>query len=383
MKIGITTYFNIKNYGSALQAFAMRKFLMMNGHDATFLNIKEQSPADDLLHKLHVASVTAAKCLVNKEARQTKQEIARLKRETTTVITPETIALFTSFEKEHLPAISIGRRSLKKLAATKEYGAFICGSDQIWSPLSPHLSGYKYLNFAPRNKRIAYAPSFGVSKVPSYNKKFVKKKLLELDDISVREFDGAKIVKDLTGRDVPVLLDPTMLLTGAQWREIYQEKVNKEETEKYILCYFFDEPSAEIVSQIQAFAHAKNFKVKVLCASNKAFLARGAELVDAGPMEFLQLIDNAQYVFTNSFHGCVFSVLFEKAFIAFGRNHSDAVKQTSRIETLLQVVGAQDSFCQKAENDFQFPNTDNFENAIAPLRQTSREYLTNCLAKRE
>ena len=102
-----------------------------------------------------------------------------------------------------------------------------------------------------------------------------------------------------------------------------------------------------------------------------------------GPMEFLQLIDNAQYVFTNSFHGCVFSVLFEKAFIAFGRNHSDAVKQTSRIETLLQVVGAQDSFCQKAENDFQFPNTDNFENAIAPLRQASREYLTNCLAKRE
>lgn len=382
MKIGITTYFNINNYGSALQAFALRNFLRQNGHTAIFLNIKEQHPVDKLLHRIHVAVITVAKCIFNKEARKTQQEIKRLKQATTTVITTETRDLFSRFEAEFLPSICIGRRALRKLASSNEYGAFICGSDQIWSPLSPHLSGFKFLSFAPKHKRIAYAPSFGVSKIPSYNEKFIKKSLLEINDISVREFSGAEIVKDLIGRNVPVLLDPTMLLTGEEWRKIYQASASSKENDKYILCYFFDEPKLETVSKISGFAASKGLKIKVLVASNKTFLEKGAELVDAGPMEFLQLIDNAQYVFTNSFHGCVFSVLFEKKFIAFGRNHSETVKQTSRIETLLKQVGAEESFYDDNQMDFMFPNTELFENSIKPLRDASAEYLIKCLKKR-
>ena len=379
MKIGITTYFNIKNYGSALQAFAMRNFLTKKGHTAVFLNIKETLPVDKILHKLHVAFVTLVKCVIYKQARTTQQEINRLKKETTSVITTETEKLFSCFEKEYLPSVTIGRRLLKKVAHSDEYGAFICGSDQIWSPLSPHLSGFKFLNFAPKCKRIAYAPSFGVSKIPSYNKLFVKKNLLEIDNISVREFDGAKIVKQLTGKDVPVLLDPTMLLSGEQWREIYQSSISNTQSDKYILCYFFDEPDKKAVSKITEFANSKNLKIKVLSSSNTAFIENGAECVDAGPMEFIQLIDNAQYIFTNSFHGCVFSVLLQKKFIAFGRNHSETVKQTSRIETLLKQVGAQESFYNENQEAFQFPDTGVFEVSIEPLRSASAEYLINCL----
>lgn len=381
MKIGITTYFNIKNYGSALQAFATRNFLAQNGHDGVFLSVKEHKPLDKLAHKLHVAAVTAAKCVVSKEARKTQQEIANLKRVTTAVITPEATEAFSRFENEFLPSIRVGRRQLKRIAATDEYGAFICGSDQIWSPLSPHLSGFKFLNFAPKSKRIAYAPSFGVSKVPSYNRAFVKKMLSDIDNISVREFAGAKIVKCLTGRDVPVVLDPTMLLTGDQWRAVYQAVPAVNAEEKYILCYFFDEPDAQTVSRITQFARENDLKVKVLFSSNETFLAQGAELVNAGPMEFLRLVDKAQYVFTNSFHGCVFSVLFEKQFIAFGRNHSETVKQTSRIETLLKLVGAEESFCTDPEKPFRFPDTQRFADAIAPARSASGDYLMNCLKK--
>jgi len=383
MNIGITTYFNIKNYGSALQAFAMRHFLTQNGHTALFLNVKEQQSVHKLLHKLHVGAVTAAKCALSKEARQTQQEIRRLKRETTTVITPRTVELFDSFEKNFLPSVSIGRIALKKRAASNEFGAFICGSDQIWSPLSAHLSGFKFLNFAPKAKRIAYAPSFGVSKIPSYNRAFIKKQLTGITDISVRELQGAEMVKELTGRDVPVVLDPTMLHTGEQWRSLYQANTAPADGSDYILCYFFDEPSEEIVAKICRFAADKQLQVRVLVASNKAFLEKGAVLVDAGPMEFLQLIDNARYVFTNSFHGCVFSVLFEKEFIAFGRNHSNAVKQTSRIETLLQRIGAEESFYKDGQDAFIFPNTQGFHDAIAPLRAASSDYLTNCLKKRD
>lgn len=382
MKIGIATYFNIKNYGSALQACAMRNFLMRDGHTAVFLNVKEQHPIDKLFHKMHVAAVTVAKCMINKEARETQQEIKRLKKATTTVITPETSEMFSRFETDFLPSICIGRRALKKVASSDEYGAFICGSDQIWNPLSPHLSGFKFLSFAPKHKRIAYAPSFGVSKIPSYNEAFIRKSLLGIEDVSVREYSGAEIVKNLTGEDAPVLLDPTMLITGEEWRTTYQAHVSNKENDKYILCYFFDEPSMEIVSKISDFAASKSLKIKVLVASNKAFLEKGAELVDAGPMEFLQLIDNAEYVFTNSFHGCVFSVLFKKEFIAFGRSHSEAVKQTSRIETLLKRVGAEESFHNDHQKDFVFPHTESFENCIEPLRSASGEYLTKCLKKR-
>lgn len=382
MKIGITTYFNIKNYGSALQAFAMRTLLMQNGHNVLFLNIKERQPINAFFHKLHVAVVTISKCIIFKEARKTYSEIKNLRHNTSSVITPEVSDMFSQFEDKFLPSISIGRKKLKRLAKTDEYGAFICGSDQIWSPLSAHLSGFKFLNFAPKSKRIAYAPSFGVSRIPLYNRTFIKKQLLEIEDISVREFDGAKIIKELTGKDVPVLLDPTMLLTGEQWRRIYQANTSSDNKDKYVLCYFFDEPITEIVDKITSFAKSNNCKVKVLSRSNKRFINKGAEYVNAGPMEFMNLIDNAQYVFTNSFHGCVFSVLFSKKFIAFGRNHSETVKQTSRIATLLNQVKAQDSFYIEGQANFVFPNVDMFDLSLEPLRLASCEYLINCLKKR-
>ena len=381
MKIGITTYFNIKNYGSALQAFAMKSFLEKNGHQAEFLNVKESQPLDKYLHKLHVASVTAAKCLVYPEARRTQQEIMRLKRETSSVISEKSQKAFDVFGENCLPSVTVGRRKLKKAAHTDAYGAFICGSDQIWSPLSPHLSGFKFLNFAPKQKRIAYAPSFGVSKMPSYNRTFVKKMLMGMEDISVREYDGANMIEALTGRKAPVLLDPTMLLAGDQWRVLYRQQVSDLKSENYVLCYFFDEPGSDVIEKITKFASDNNCKIKVLFPSNEGFLKNGAQCVDAGPMEFLQLVDGAQYVFTNSFHGCVFSVLFQKPFIAFGRKHSETVKQTSRIETLLQQVGASQSFYSQ-DADFQFPDTECFDDSVEAMRQVSSQYLLNCLQKR-
>jgi hypothetical protein len=383
MKVGIITYFNIKNYGSALQALAMREFLEKNGYNAEFISVKECQSVDKLLHKIHVATVTIAKCLIYKEARKTQQEIMRLKRETLSVMTKDSNKKFILFAKDFIPSKCIGRRMLKKVALTDEYGAFICGSDQIWSPLSPHLSRFKFLNFAPRYKRIAYAPSFGVSKISSYNKAFVKKMLSGIDDISVREFDGAKIIKSLIERDVPVLLDPTMLLSGEEWRNLYKNNIPNNKCDKYVLCYFFDEPKPEIISKITEFAFTRNLKIKVLFSSNVSFVKNGAECVDAGPWEFLQLVDNAQYVFTNSFHGCAFSILFKKEFIAFGRKHSEAVKQTSRIATLLEQVGATQSFCSDNNTDFHFPVTNNFESAIAELRKISSKYLLDCLKKRK
>ena len=382
MKIGVVTYFNIKNYGSALQAYSLKTVANGLGHDIVFLNVREDKPAYKIAHKFHVGFVTLIKCALFKNARKTHKEIRTLRQKSESGISHESAKLFDEFLCKQLPNVNMDRASLKKAARTENFGAFICGSDQIWSPLSLHLSGYKYLNFAPRNKRIAYAPSFGVAAVPDYNKAFVRKMLLGFDDISVREHQGAKIVKELISKEPPVVLDPTMLLSGAEWRTLYKAHTPRISKEKYALCYFFDEPEKETVEQIVEYSRKNNLKMLVLSSGNTQLLSKGAELVNAGPLEFLRYVDEAECVFTNSFHGSVFSILFGRPLKVFGRSHSDTVKQTSRIDTLLENTGLQACMCCSVKDNIAPVPTDKAEDRLYSHRVHSISYIQNALDKR-
>lgn len=382
MKIGIVTYFNIKNYGSALQAFSLKTVVGRDGHDVVFLNVKENKPVYKILHKFHVGFITLLKCMLFKNARKTHKEIRSLKHKSVSNISDETARLFNDFSDRNLPNISIDRISLKKAARTEQFGAFICGSDQIWSPLSVHLSGYKYLDFAPREKRIAYAPSFGVESVPDYNRAFVKKMLLGFDDISVREHQGAEIVNGLINKKPDVVLDPTMLLSGDEWRNLYKEHTSACENGKYALCYFFDEPENNVVQQIAEYCRKNNLKMLVLSRGNACLISNGAEYVEAGPWEFLRYVDGAECVFTNSFHGSVFSILFGRPLKVFGRAHSDAVKQTSRIDTLLETVKLTECMYHSADNSIIPVCTEKSADKLLSRRESSLVYIKNALARR-
>ena len=382
MKIGVVTYFNIKNYGSALQAYSLKTICNKLGHDVVFLNVQENNPIYKIAHKLHVGFVTLAKCTLYSTARKTHKEIRNLKHKSKSGISREATNMFNAFLAEQLPNMNIGRTALKKSAHTEIFGTFICGSDQIWSPLSVHLSGYKYLSFAPREKRIAYAPSFGVEAVPDYNKTFVRKKLLGFEDISVRENQGAEIVKGLIGIDAPVVLDPTMLLSGNEWRTLYREYTPHNENGKYALCYFFDEPEVNIVEEIAGYSKKNNLKMLVLSSGNVQLISNGAQLVHAGPWEFLRYIDEAECVFTNSFHGSVFSILFGRPLKVFGRKHSDAVKQTSRIDTLLETTQLHECMCFSSKEGIIPENTVKAEERLNSRRDSSMAYIKNALDRR-
>ena len=264
MKIGIVTYFDICNYGSVLQAYAMKRALSLLGYDAVFLNIKEEKWSTKYLHKLYVGLITVIKCITNKEALKTHCEIRSLRRKNISFVSKECRHKFNDFIKINLPSLTIDRISLRRRSKGDEFGAFICGSDQIWSPLSLSLSSHKFLEFAPMEKRIAYAPSFGVEEIPSYNRNHVYRALKKFDSISVREISGANIIKKLIGKDVPIVLDPTMLFDGDEWRMLYREHAGYMEKENYILCYFFDEPEEEILDLILSFSKEK--KTKHCCA---------------------------------------------------------------------------------------------------------------------
>src|SRR5699024_7327637 len=107
-----------------------------------------------------------------------------------------------------------------------DYDFFVTGSDQVWNPFFTNSSSLYFLTFAPRKKRIAYAPSFGISEVPDLLRENFTKWLSEIEHLSVREDAGADIIKQLTNRDSEVVADPTLLLTKESWLSIAEPAFN-------------------------------------------------------------------------------------------------------------------------------------------------------------
>lgn len=210
------------------------------------------------------------------------------------------------------------------------YDAVIVGSDQIWNTNFTFINENFFLPFKQANK-IAFSASFGVDSIP-YNQKIVDC-LKDFKALSVREDAGAKIIKDLTGRDATVLVDPTMLLTVEEWRKVAKKPRGVKETketekpkEGYILTYFLSPKCDEAKKKLEEIKGNR----EVYELLNPEDKVAGT----AGPSEFLWLFDHADLILTDSFHACVFSFLFDKPFIVYDRNWDEG-NMNSRLETLL------------------------------------------------
>lgn len=237
--------------------------------------------------------------------------------------------IFRAFSKTYL------NETEKKYSINKDvsilndyYDKFIVGSDQVWNPQMSRGSSVYFLQFAEKSKRISYSASFGVSELEKEVEQDYKKWVNFIPHISVREEDGAKLIKKMTGQDVPVLADPTMLLTKEEWLFISKRASNRPD-ESYLLTYFLGGPTDETRENLDKIASEKNMKIINLGDITEK------ETYETGPSEFLDYINNASAFFTDSFHGVVFSLIFETPFIVFERN-STGPSMYSRIETLLK-----------------------------------------------
>lgn len=229
----------------------------------------------------------------------------------------------------------------------KEYVAVICGSDQIWNPGWARRRAF--LEFVPDDtKKIIYAASLGCESLNETQKNQFKWRIERLQYVSVREESGKKILDDFVeGKDIKVVLDPTLLLSPAEWMELAKQP----EQEKYIFTYFLGKYDDK-VDYIKSFAKKKNLKiVNIPFASGERYDAVNFgddKIIDADPGEFIGLIKNADYVFTDSFHACVFSVLFKREFFAFQRDNSQ--KMQGRITTLLHNFRLPDRVINVGDN---------------------------------
>ena len=254
-----------------------------------------------------------------------------------------------------------------------EYDYFVVGSDQVWNP-NWDFKNY-FLPFASPEKRISYAASISSPDVPDAVKVDYIKGLNGMKTLSLREQAGADLVEKLTGRKAMVHVDPTLLLTADEWR-----KVSRQPTwyhgEDYVLTYFLGKRPAAVDEIIKS----TGLKVVNLLDENVY------EHYVTGVDEFIWAIEHAKLVYTDSFHGTVFSIIFRRPFVVCDRvGNSIETKMTSRIDSLLQLFGLE-ARRGTIENNYSIeePLTMNYpdlEPVFTRERKRSFDYLASVLFK--
>jgi hypothetical protein len=250
------------------------------------------------------------------------------------------------------------------------YDLSITGSDQVWHNWR-HVEKelpYYYLEFMPAEKRVSYAASFGFEELPEEDRAEHRKGLQGMHAISCRESSGCTLIKKETGRDAVRVLDPTLLLSANDWREVETSIPGDLHVEKgkYAFLYFLGQVPEKYQSFIDKVLMKRNIKVlDFLDFKNEAIAKCGAG-------EFLSLIDNAAYILTDSFHCTVFSTLFQKEFTVFRRRGKGYEKMFGRIEDLLQSTGHTDRAFEPLEED---PDAVPFDQLYTDSRNFLEEVL--------
>lgn len=268
---------------------------------------------------------------------------------------------------------------LKSLVA--RYDRVIVGSDQVWNPVIIGDDMNYYLDFCTHDQKASYAPSFGAESV-NENADRIARLLNDFRFLCVREERGAEIIKELTGKEVPVVLDPTLLLTKSDWQK--HMKKAKRPKGKYVL-YFTVKPSARLLKYAQGFAKENGCKLLVVGSfgSPKDLLREKIKnntkfLFGVGPAEFLSLVNDADFVVTNSFHGTAFSIIFEKEF--YVEFSSDT---NSRLENIIDICGLENRVVSK-ETSYELPKLIDYANVGERLnehRLKSFDYLEKVIGE--
>ena len=223
----------------------------------------------------------------------------------------------------------------------------ITGSDQVWNTnLTGGFDNIYFLNFGSNVKKISYAASIGTMDVNTSYKKEIKDALNSFDYISVREETGKKALQEIIRKNIDVVLDPTLLLSENDWKK-YIPNIDSKNNE-YILVYTANDTVVRIANYL---AKKENLKIVNLDRVNK-YGKLEVNKYGSTPFEFLELVKNAKYVITISFHATVFSIIFNKNFWV-----NPDLKVSSRIVDLLKKIKLEDrivkdynNFLEKNEN---------------------------------
>lgn len=350
-KIGLLTLDSKSyNYGGLLQEYALQQAISSLGYECKVLDYDNNSEFGMFSYKRNIKYLTPAK-IINRLSEKSKQDNTK-NGEVEEVIEPRR-KRFDDFRKEYM---AFSSRIISSDLSSLDYDGYVCGSDQIWNPSQSRPSFF--LDFVDDiDKKVIYAASISRNELTKEEKRVYRKYLNRLKNVSVREERAKELVteivgeKTINGKEVEVVLDPTLLLDRCSWKEIGGcEPLVKGE---YVFCYFLGIDEAK-KKATETFAKNNGLKIVsipyLLGVYNPLDDGFSKDLFPVGPIEFLNLILHARYVLTDSFHALLFSILFGKRFRVFGRS-SGKDNMNSRIDTLLSYIGHNEYLIKPSEID--------------------------------
>lgn len=333
-KIGIIThYYNSKNYGGVLQAYALCRFLKDQGYNVEQIQFDKEK-GKGLKHKIGDAYRYFLSIPLRIRYKRVYAELSAREEK------------FAEFRYKQIPhsEVVFTKKTLKKLA--KEYSMFITGSDQVWHPDA--VCDAYLLDFGVEDiKKMSYAASIAKDSLTEQELDRYRSALADYCAISVREKNAIKLLQPISPVGVKWVVDPVFLLKKVEWQSLIEKKSNI--NSPFIVCYFLGDDK-EIRKLAEAYARSKGIKMVTIPFLNGNVcdfdLGFGDEQhINISPIEFIRLIQNADTVFTDSFHAMAFSLLFERQVFVFER--STRSPMGSRIESLAELFEISDHYCNE------------------------------------
>lgn len=364
--VGMVTLYS-DNYGSCLQAYSLYRTIVSLGYNpilikynrANSLNNRERCSKLQKLMKLPFKKILHL-FLNYRMVRGRKFSCEQ-------------------FRKKYLSFTEYPYSSGRNVEINERFDAFVCGSDMMWCEVFADDWEQYFLRFTQKRKRIAYAPSFGINKISLSN--FTRCKLylegFDPDCLSCRDKSGVTMIEQKFGLSARHVVDPTMLLSKNEWNQVIDHKplIN----DRYVLLYLFGGTSGnrkKIIEQVKGWNLGK---IKAIAIDGKYHIHNP----NIGPLEYVRLFRDAEFIITDTFHGLMFSLIFEKPFVVLTREdgvnwaqYSD--RMTAQLD-LLEIPERYHDMNDPLPDEFRTLDYTRISRQLEELRNDSLDYLSGAL----
>jgi len=367
------------NYGNRLQAMALSNYLKKYFPDAEVDSICFNDWGEQKVTNVFFWSRLKLKHLLMRLRKRNDDVVNVTKR----------LDKFNTFSNKFMTIID-SSENLHSIVATKNYDYLIVGSDIVWGQERGYVNKSLFLDFKLHNnvKRVAYAASFGAKNIPNENKDYISNVLTDFSGISVRESSAVGLLSSIGVEDVYHVADPTLLITKQEWEQVEKIdiEVRKRVPEKYIFTYILGKDNFTR-TEVERLAKDVDLPIVTIqyaggtsCPADDNYNA--IKLSDVSPEEWIWLINHAEYVITDSFHGSVFSTIFKKKFLVTKREYivdinermRDFLMCTNQIEKWQSL----NSISSLAEFDFHFKDVDH---KLTSLIKDSSRFIENIIVE--
>ncbi len=370
------------NYGTSLQGYAMLKKIQQLGYEVEVIQYTKRLSVWQKM-KFVVNALRAGEWK-NIKHRLTDKQILKKYPAYAAGIAERTKAVDAYKQKKLTPLFHeyIGYDALHK--SSLNYDAVVVGSDQVWTPMSLPNKFFNLLFVDDRVRKVAYASSFGVSEIPSFQRKATGAYLDRFYKIGVREQRGKEIVEELSHQKATIVADPTMLLSREEWEQEIAD-AHTTTNEPYIFCYFLgtNQEARKAANELKAKTGYKIITIRHMdeyVPEDEQFGDEAPYSID--PNDFVKYISRAAYICTDSFHCTVFSILFHRQFMTFYRfAATNKTGRNSRIDSLFNILGLQNRLY--AGNVFAIDHLityDKVDEKLKKLRENSLAFLKSSLS---